>query len=120
VIPFRNFLRPRLECALSFKLILTAMLSHSPQKASFAALVLLAHMALPGASPQVVIDRSSHDFGEIFCGESRACAFTVRNTGDAPLQLVEGERTDRSAPVSQIGSHHIRLAAFPGAALAPG
>lgn len=40
-----------------------------------------------GPQPEVALDASEHDFGDIFLGESLSHAFTVRNTGGAPLEL---------------------------------
>ena len=42
-----------------------------------------------GASrlPQLVIDKTLHDFGEVFAGEEIYSTFTVTNLGDAVLEL---------------------------------
>jgi hypothetical protein len=42
-----------------------------------------------GASllPEFVIDKTLHDFGEVFAGEEVYSVFTVTNAGNAPLEL---------------------------------
>jgi hypothetical protein len=37
--------------------------------------------------PQFVIDKTLHDFGEVFAGEQLYSIFTVTNVGNAPLEL---------------------------------
>lgn len=39
------------------------------------------------ASPEVVIESTRHDFGEVFVGEELMHVFVVRNTGAAVLEL---------------------------------
>ena len=39
------------------------------------------------ALPVFVIDKTSHDFGEVFAGEEIQSLFIVNNTGNAPLEL---------------------------------
>lgn len=41
------------------------------------------------ALPVFDINKTEHDFGDIFLGESVTVGFTVRNLGAAPLQLAE-------------------------------
>ncbi|HEX8185444.1 MAG TPA: hypothetical protein VF747_11850, partial [Blastocatellia bacterium] len=41
----------------------------------------------PAASPQLVMERTRRDFGEVFIGEELSQVFTVRNVGTAPLEL---------------------------------
>jgi hypothetical protein len=41
------------------------------------------------ALPVFDINKTEHNFGEVFFGEDLAIAFTVRNLGAAPLQLAE-------------------------------
>lgn len=42
---------------------------------------------LPSPLPKFEIDKTLHDFGEVFAGEEIFAVFTVTNTGDAPLEL---------------------------------
>jgi len=37
--------------------------------------------------PLLVIDKTLHDFGEVFAGEEIYSIFNVSNTGNAPLEL---------------------------------
>jgi hypothetical protein len=39
------------------------------------------------ALPRLVIDSTKKDFGEVYAGEELEHVFTVRNEGDAPLEL---------------------------------
>jgi hypothetical protein len=39
------------------------------------------------ALPEVKIDSTRHDFGDVFLGEDISHVFTVRNFGPAPLEL---------------------------------
>jgi hypothetical protein len=75
------------------------------------ALVIVAGMALltapssaspvvgSNASPELVIDATRRDFGEVFVGEELDQIFTVRNVGTAPLELANKTLAARpSAP----------------------
>ena len=62
---------------------LVAASSASPQKKS-------------AASPELVIDGTRRDFGEVFVGEELSHVFTVRNVGTAPLELANKSLTSRS------------------------
>ena len=42
---------------------------------------------LPSPLPKFEIDKTLHDFGEVFAGEEIFAVFTVTNTGNAPLEL---------------------------------
>lgn len=37
--------------------------------------------------PQLVIDKTRHDFGEVFTGEQLSQVFLARNVGSSPLEL---------------------------------
>ena len=39
--------------------------------------------------PELLIDRSRHNFGEVFAGEVLSCVFNVRNGGGRSLKLSE-------------------------------
>ena len=39
------------------------------------------------ASPRLVVDRATHDFGKMETGQQSSARFTVRNTGKSPLVL---------------------------------
>ncbi|HXG63614.1 MAG TPA: hypothetical protein VNO70_00815 [Blastocatellia bacterium] len=41
------------------------------------------------ASPELSLDKTRHDFGDVFAGEELTAAFQVTNRGDAPLRLSE-------------------------------
>jgi hypothetical protein len=47
-------------------------------------------------SPQLVIDGTRRDFGEVFIGEELEQVFTVRNVGTAPLELANKMLTEQS------------------------
>ena len=40
-----------------------------------------------GASPKISVELASHDFGLVWAGDTLRHAFTLRNTGTAPLQI---------------------------------
>jgi hypothetical protein len=48
------------------------------------------------ASPQLVIDGTRRDFGEVFIGEELSHVFTVQNVGTAPLELANKTLTSQS------------------------
>ena len=52
------------------------------------------------ASPQLVIDSTRRDFGEVFVGEELSHVFTVRNVGTAPLELANKSLTSESSTAS--------------------
>jgi hypothetical protein len=39
--------------------------------------------------PFFAIDKTEHNFGEVFVGEDISCVFNIRNQGSAPLELAE-------------------------------
>lgn len=49
------------------------------------------------ASPELVIDSTRRDFGEVFIGEELDQIFTVRNIGTAPLELANKTLTAQSS-----------------------
>lgn len=60
--------------------------------ASGAALILIAIASARGLAaqtlgPVILVDGTEYDFGQVFSGESLLHAFTVQNTGAAPLEL---------------------------------
>jgi hypothetical protein len=61
--------------------------------AAAVAILLLSPASAAGQSrnqkqlPQLVIDSTKHDFGEVFAGEELEHIFTVRNVGTVPLEL---------------------------------
>ncbi|HLG17720.1 MAG TPA: hypothetical protein VJH03_24970 [Blastocatellia bacterium] len=68
------------------------------------------------ASPSLIIDKTSHDFGEVFSGEELMQVFNVQNVGDAPLELSERPiLIPRTASLATRGLFEIRTS---GAALA--
>jgi hypothetical protein len=40
--------------------------------------------------PRLSIDKTEHDFGEVYAGELLEVVFAARNTGVAPLELFDG------------------------------
>jgi hypothetical protein len=54
------------------------------------------------ASPELVIDGTRKDFGEIFVGEELDHIFTVRNVGTAPLELANKTLTGLSSRPSLV------------------
>jgi len=52
------------------------------------------------ASPELVIDSTRRDFGEVFVGEELTHVFTVRNIGTAPLELANKSLTSESSASS--------------------
>lgn len=50
---------------------------------AFAALITA--IAVGQSGPMLVVDKDVHDYGTIAQGANGECAFTVTNTGDAPL-----------------------------------
>jgi HYDIN/CFA65/VesB-like, Ig-like domain len=69
------------------------------------ALVTITSSASPlyisNASPELVIDSTRRDFGEVFVGEEIDQVFTVRNVGTSPLELGIKTVTARSSAASQ-------------------
>ncbi len=43
--------------------------------------------------PQAVVEHPVYDFGEVYAGESIYHEFTLRNTGDAPLEITSVKTT---------------------------
>lgn len=46
-----------------------------------------------GPWPKIVVDRKRFEFGSMLLGEKKSHVFTIRNEGDADLELVEGKPT---------------------------
>jgi hypothetical protein len=64
--------------------------------ATLAVVGLLTSLILSSASaqagkqyPEILVEKTRHDFGEIFAGEELSCSFLVRNVGLTPLELSE-------------------------------
>ena len=38
-------------------------------------------------APQLIVEKTRHDFGEVFAGEDISHAFMIRNNGAVPLEL---------------------------------
>jgi hypothetical protein len=70
------------------------------------------------ARPEATIESTRHDFGEAFAGEELMHVFTVRNNGDAPLELSKTKLLARRRPASVIGL--ILPVSFAPASAAPG
>jgi hypothetical protein len=70
------------------------------------------------ARPEATIESTRHDFGEAFAGEELMHVFTVRNTGDAPLELSQtkilGIRRPTSATVRLLPVRFAPAGAAPG------
>ncbi len=73
------------------------------------------------AAPQIVVDKTQHDFGDVFAGEVIACGFTLKNLGTAPLHLsdkpiMEEKKVSRAAFTSLpfAFSLHLPMAAVVG------
>ena len=56
----------------------------------------------PAASPELVIDSTRRDFGEVFIGEELSHAFTVRNIGTTPLELTNKSLTGQSSTPAHV------------------
>jgi hypothetical protein len=56
---------------------------------------------ISNASPELVIDSTRRDFGEVFIGEELDQVFTVRNVGTTPLELGLKTFTARATVSSQ-------------------
>lgn len=77
--------------------------------ASAAALtVYAARQRAAVALPEVKIENTRHDFGEVFVGEDISHVFTVRNFGPAPLELSTTQQlvTPRRASASGSSALH--------------
>jgi hypothetical protein len=47
-------------------------------------------------APELVIDGTKRDFGDVFAGEELVQVFTIRNAGSVPLELAEKSATTGS------------------------
>lgn len=77
------------------------------------------------SAPVLNIDKTQHDFGEVFVGEELVHVFSVRNEGSAPLELSQKSTTTGSNspslreliktasfnPGEQSGNHFLPVAA---------
>jgi len=54
-------------------------------------------------APELIIDGTKHDFGDVFVGEEVMHVFSVRNDGSVPLELAEKSATTRSSLPSSRG-----------------
>ncbi len=50
-------------------------------------------IAPTGPYPKAVVDETDYDFGRMEVGEERSHVFTIRNEGEAPLELAKGPTT---------------------------
>ncbi len=48
-------------------------------------------------APELIIDGTQRDFGDVFVGEELMHVFSVRNNGPVPLELAEKSATTRSS-----------------------
>ena len=60
------------------------------------------------ALPEVKIESTRHDFGEVFVGEDISHVFTVRNFGPAPLELSTTQQFITPRPASALRSSALR------------
>ncbi|UUO07098.1 DUF1573 domain-containing protein [Blastopirellula sp. J2-11] len=63
----------------------------TPQPADVSAVKLPAESADPQPQPKVEVERTEYNFGSMERFESSSHTFTIRNIGDAPLQLEVGD-----------------------------
>jgi hypothetical protein len=125
----KNPLRVRSQALLarcfSTSIILALVFSHSVFAAASESIMQQKRKPQPQKSkpkpegdkpqPWLSIDKTEHNFGEVFAGEELEHVFTVRNTGTAPLELFDGgpvAALERPTPdrllrtVSFTGSRH--------------
>src|SRR3982751_1950547 len=67
-------------------------------------------LAARPSAPFVYMSMTRRDFGDVFAGEDIEQVFTVRNDGDAPLEMQQKSLTGQAAPVTQL----MRAAVFYG------
>jgi hypothetical protein len=48
-----------------------------------------ASIARPADGPEVIIDSTKRDFGDVFAGEELEQSFPIRNAGNKPLELAQ-------------------------------
>jgi hypothetical protein len=79
-------------------------------------------LAAPQSAPLVFMSLTRRDFGDVFAGEDIDQAFSIRNDGDAPLEIDNKSLTGQAAP--SLSNRLARAGAFqagnaPGHALVP-
>jgi hypothetical protein len=79
----------------------------TPKRARHLLVVLAACLAAPfvpialaatQSAPLVFMNLTRRDFGDVFAGEDIEQVFSVRNDGDAPLEIENKSLTGQSAP----------------------
>ena len=55
-------------------------------------------LAAPQSAPLVFMTMTRRDFGDVFAGEDLEQVFSIRNDGDAPLEIDNKSLTGQSAP----------------------
>lgn len=65
-----------------------------------ASLILIPGAGAQTGAPAFTIDSTRRNFGDVFIGEELEQVFTVRNTGQKPLELSEKSVTTGSIPPS--------------------
>ena len=66
--------------------------------ACLAAPLMSIALAAPPSAPLVYMTQTQRDFGDVFAGEELEQVFSVRNDGDAALEMENKPLTGRSAP----------------------
>ena len=69
------------------------------------------------APPALVLDKTRHDFGEVFAGEDLTHAFWVRNVGTSPLEMSDRPLLTTQPKKASMQERFDAMAAKPVAAM---